>query len=105
MHQTVNGTGAVTGASRLIFAVGQAVSPIASLGVYSVAGLWAPFALAAALQCAALAVYVPCGVHLWREPDWTAVRACTVALHGGAGVASCTDCTRDRDESVPVESV
>lgn len=70
-HQTTNGTGAITGASRLAWACGQAAGPISLLGSYKALGVGAPWLLLAALQAAVLfGLYPACGVRLTGEPGW-----------------------------------
>ena len=74
MHATINGTGAVSGVSRLVFAAGQAVGPYASLGLYSSVAMWAPWACLASLSLGALLSYLLLGVNLLSDHEWSTTR-------------------------------
>lgn len=65
---TVNGTGAVVGASRTFWAAGQAVGPACSLALYSSVGTWAPWAVLAALQLALILLHKGLRIPLWSAP-------------------------------------
>ena len=69
-HQTVNGSGTVTGTGRIAWSCGQACGPYAVLHVYQLS-TWAPWALIAAVLALPLLLYPLRGVPLTRDPDWS----------------------------------
>ncbi len=80
LHQTDNGTGVITGTSRLVQACGQAAAPVLAAQLYVRVGPWAPWAAFAAVQGAVLALYPILGVALDRDPDWKAVALAARAM-------------------------
>lgn len=75
VHQTRNGTGSITGTSRVIQTCGQAAAPIVATTLYVHLGPWAPWAAFGAVQLGAVALYPTLGVTLRHDPDWTRVAA------------------------------
>ena len=69
MWYTVNGTGAISGISRIFAASGQALGPIVSVGLYRSVGWWAPWLFAALLEATGMALYWVLGVSLFSEPE------------------------------------
>ena len=85
-YQTKNGMGTISGASRLIWAGGQALGPVASLGLYSRLSVASPWACYAILQALVLCLYPLLGVRLLADPaEWHAAPRAntrTVAVGG-----------------------
>lgn len=69
-HYTQNGTGQLSSYTRLLFAAGQALSPICATTMYAYAGVWLPWAVQALLIALTLAAHPLLGVALFREPEW-----------------------------------
>jgi len=73
MHQTRNGTGQITGLSKVVQSIGQAFAPITAAQLLIHVGPWAPWALIAALQVITLLVYLSLGLALHKDPDWSRI--------------------------------
>jgi len=83
MRHTQNGTGAVTGAGRTFFALGQAVAPAVSLVAYSRLGPAAPWIMHILVVLATIAVHVLAGVwpmELRTHPPISSPATATVAV-------------------------
>ena len=67
-HQTTNGTGSITGSSRVLWSSGQAVGPAAVLALYAAFGPSAAWMCMGSVHAATLLLYLMLGVNLWRDP-------------------------------------
>ena len=84
-HQTTNGTGSITGASRTLWSVGQALGPTCCVALYTRVGPWAPWALLGAVTSGgALLLHPLCRVSLLSDPwrPMTSKSAVAVAPEG-----------------------
>lgn len=68
-HYTKNGTGQLSGYSRVMFATGQALAPIVSLKLFTIHVRWAWLG-EVALNTAVLVSYPIMGLSLWTDPAW-----------------------------------
>ena len=68
-HYTKNGAGIVTGVSRMFFALGQGVAPLACLSGYASIGQWFPWLLLSILMFLLLLFYLAQSVGLLSDPE------------------------------------
>ena len=61
---TINGSGSITGISRVIFSIGQAIAPIACSALFELVGVWAPLAATGLLYAILLPVNMLIGIPL-----------------------------------------
>ena len=73
VHQTQNGTGSITGTSRVIQTCGQAAAPMVAALLYVHVGPWAPWLAFCVVQLVVLSLYLPLGVALSEDPDWKSI--------------------------------